>query len=330
MSCRLFSIVAIFVGLSAGGCKSVMSQLPVKGPPESDPTRIVAEVFKEAPEIVRFSSTSAGELSIELEGRMYRPGEDGLMMGRAFSRIASDPILWPEAATRGTTILFCHGVNDNSASAMAQMFSWAGFRVFQFDYRGFGNSTKAELTALGLRDDTLAAVAYLRSRSDVDPNRIVLTGHSLGAAMAISAAAELEASGNPVAAVVANAGPANSRVALNDRLPIVGYLMGGIDGPQPEDQAARLLRTPLLITHPADDGILGLHHAQRLFEANREAGGRATLLTYPTGGHVSTYLSYPSYEAPVIGWLVHHLTPGTPKDWDKPKPPIDDRKMLSR
>jgi len=292
------------------GCASIMSQLPVKGPPESQ-ERIVAEVFKEQPEIVRFPSRPAGDTPVELEGRMYKPGVDGMMLGMVQDHTLSSPVQWPKEVTDGTTILFCHGVQDNNASPMANLFSAAGFRVFQFDYRGFGNSTKAQTTALGLRDDTLAAVAYLRSRPDVDPTRIVLAGHSLGGAMAIAAAAELEAAGQPVAAVVSNAAPANSRLALEEHLPILGYFLGGIDGPQPEAQAARLIKTPLLITHPVDDDVLQPYHAKRLLDANRNAGGKAVLLLYPEGGHVKAYLGKPSYEAPVIGWLVYQLRPTT-------------------
>jgi fermentation-respiration switch protein FrsA (DUF1100 family) len=66
-----------------------------------------------------------------------------------------------------------------------------------------------------------------------------------------------------------------------------------------------------LITHPVDDDVLQPYHAKRLLDANRNAGGKAVLLLYPEGGHVKAYLGKPSYEAPVIGWLVYQLRPTT-------------------
>ncbi|MFO0491604.1 MAG: hypothetical protein ACK51T_04145, partial [bacterium] len=72
------------------GCTPIMSQLPVKGPPESQ-ERIIAEVFKEQPEIVRFPSRPAGDTPVELEGRMYKPGEDGMMLGVVPDRMRSSP-----------------------------------------------------------------------------------------------------------------------------------------------------------------------------------------------------------------------------------------------
>lgn len=54
----------------------------------------------------------------------------------------------------------------------------AGYRVFVFDYRGFGDSAgdRTTLSPVGQLDDLRSAVAYLTTREDVDPARIGVFG----------------------------------------------------------------------------------------------------------------------------------------------------------
>src|SRR5438128_12571401 len=65
----------------------------------------------------------------------------------------------------------------------------AGHRVLLFDYRGYGGNAGTP-TEMGLRADARAALAYLRSRPDIDAARIVYFGESLRAAGAAQLAAE--------------------------------------------------------------------------------------------------------------------------------------------
>ncbi len=52
---------------------------------------------------------------------------------------------------------------------------------FMFDYRGFGKS-KGTPSQAGLLDDTQSAINVVRHRSDVNPQRLVLFGQSIGGA----------------------------------------------------------------------------------------------------------------------------------------------------
>lgn len=81
----------------------------------------------------------------------------------------------------------------------------AGLAVLRYDDRGVGQSTGdfAAATSWDFASDVEAAVAYLRSRDDVDGARIGLAGHSEGGLIAPMVAAE---SGD-VAFVVLMAGP---------------------------------------------------------------------------------------------------------------------------
>lgn len=67
-----------------------------------------------------------------------------------------------------------------------------GFAVLRFDDRGFGKSEGdfSKATNLDFVGDALAAVAWLKSRSEVDAARIGLAGHSEGGIVAPRAAAQ--------------------------------------------------------------------------------------------------------------------------------------------
>ncbi len=66
-----------------------------------------------------------------------------------------------------------------------------GIAVLRYDKRGVGQSTGTPETAttLDLAGDAACAVAYLKSRKEIDPERIGLIGHSEGAMIAPSIAA---------------------------------------------------------------------------------------------------------------------------------------------
>lgn len=67
-----------------------------------------------------------------------------------------------------------------------------GFVVLTFDWRGRSSEENRQLLRTSaleiLRADVAAAVGYLRQRPEVDPERIVLAGHSVGGTLAIEAA----------------------------------------------------------------------------------------------------------------------------------------------
>ena len=69
-----------------------------------------------------------------------------------------------------------------------------GIAVLRYDDRGVGRSTGAFATATtpDFASDALAAVAYLKTRDDVNPAAIGLAGHSEGGVVAPIAAAESE------------------------------------------------------------------------------------------------------------------------------------------
>ena len=69
---------------------------------------------------------------------------------------------------------------------IADYLTQKGIAVLRYDDRGVGQSTGSfpDATTMDFADDVLAAVSYLKSRQDIDPEKIGLIGHSEGGMIA--------------------------------------------------------------------------------------------------------------------------------------------------
>jgi len=90
------------------------------------------------------------------------------------------------------TILYCHGNLESIEPywERVELLYRAGYNVFIFDYEGYGMS-QGETSEDALYADGRAALAYVRSRPDVNQAHIVIYGWSLGAVVAIDLAARV-------------------------------------------------------------------------------------------------------------------------------------------
>ncbi len=84
------------------------------------------------------------------------------------------------------------GTRHDGLAPFAERFADAGIAALAFDYRHFGDSTGEPRQLLDIRlqlADWAAALAYVRSRDDVDPDRVAVWGSSFGGGHAITTAA---------------------------------------------------------------------------------------------------------------------------------------------
>ncbi|MEN6334010.1 MAG: alpha/beta fold hydrolase [Phycisphaerales bacterium] len=88
---------------------------------------------------------------------------------------------------------------------LADWLTRRGIAVLRVDDRGVGGSTgsTSQATSTDFARDVLAGAQYLRTRNEIDPNRIGLIGHSEGGIVAPMAAVD----SNDVAFIVLMAGP---------------------------------------------------------------------------------------------------------------------------
>lgn len=177
------------------------------------------------------------------------------------------PAAGGEAGRRGTVVYF-HGNAGNLAGRAEIARRWAelGLSVLLFDYRGYGLSEGSPSEA-GLYRDGAAAYRHVRRERGVPPDRILLHGHSLGAAVAVKTAVD-----HPAAGLVASAGFATVP-SLASRL--YGWLPGrAFEGWTRNrfDSESRIGRIdiPLLVVAGGRDEIVASEEVRRLFRAARE------------------------------------------------------------
>lgn len=172
------------------------------------------------------------------------------------------------------TVLHLHG-NAANISNHLPLVAWLpaqGFNVLMFDYRGFGKS-QGKPTLDGVVQDARAALNALRARADVDPNRIVVYGHSLGGATALRLLAEDR--GGVRLAIIESAFDRYRGIARDAAGPGLGTVLSPLIAGLPDtasDPIAVLARidVPLVFIHGTDDRVIPIAHGERLFAAARE------------------------------------------------------------
>ena len=159
-------------------------------------------------------------------------------------------------------VLVCNGNGgDRSMRApLAAALSRMGLAVLLFDYRGYGGNP-GHPTEGGLAADARAALGYLAGRPEVDPERVIYFGESLGAAVALRLATE-----RPPAALVLRS-PFASLAEVGRRhypvLPVSLLLRDRYDSAA----LAGRLDAPLLVVAGGRDQIVPASHSRRLFDA---------------------------------------------------------------
>jgi dipeptidyl aminopeptidase/acylaminoacyl peptidase len=175
-------------------------------------------------------------------------------------------IMRREASDEGPWALFLHGNAATIASSVnishyVQLRN-LGLNVIAPEYRGFagleGVPTEATLAA-----DARAAYDYLRATRHVSPSRIVIYGWSLGSAVAIDLASEVEQG-----AVILEGAPASLVDIGQRRYPFfpIRLLMRS-----PFESIGKIgrIHSPMLFLHSPDDTVVPIAEGRRLFEAAR-------------------------------------------------------------
>jgi alpha-beta hydrolase superfamily lysophospholipase len=174
--------------------------------------------------------------------------------------------LWlprPEAAA--PVLLFLHGVRwDVRASAPRMRRLHAlGFSVLAIDYRGFGRSSPALPSETLVAEDARAAWDWLARTQPQAPR--YLFGHSLGAAVAVRLAQEVD---DEAGLIVEGAFTSTPDVLRSTRwgwLPVAGLIT------QRFDAASRIVSvgSPVLVVHGGDDTMIAPHLGRALYEHAR-------------------------------------------------------------
>ena len=182
------------------------------------------------------------------------------------------------ATTPGPAVVFLHGNGEFAAHWPQEMLAYAemGVAVLIPEYRGYHGAGGRPGEAPILRD-LEAWAARLAARPEVDPDRLVFHGRSLGTGFA----AQLVPRRRPAALVLGSSFTSLADAAhdlmgvprwlVRDRLEVRGVLehYGG----------------PVLLLHGDDDRVTPAGHAAANAAAARAGGSDVTHVTYPDTGH---------------------------------------------
>lgn len=183
-----------------------------------------------------------------------------------------------EAGSSRLPLVIYFGGNAEEVSWMAEMsVKFPGWALLAVNYRGYagnpGQPGEAAMVA-----DAVALYDWAATRADVDPQRVVAIGRSLGSGVAVRLAAARRLAG------VVLVTPYDSLRAVAQRL--YRFVPVGLLLRHPFDSLAHAGRidTPMLALVAAEDTLIPPDHARRLFEAWR---GPRTWALIPRADHDS-------------------------------------------
>ena len=195
------------------------------------------------------------------------------------------------------TVIFVHG-NGGNITASWPFVNWLpgnGYNVFTFDYRGYGNS-QGTPSPQGLFEDTQAAIAYIRQKADIDPDKLFVISQSLGGNNTIAAIGSTSPSHTPlgyenmkqgIRAIVIDSTFYFYTSIANAKIPGAGLLMN--DDYSAAHHVAALAPIPLLFIHGTSDRIVPYEQGKRLFEI---APDPKQFITIPGGQHITALSSF--------------------------------------
>lgn len=191
---------------------------------------------------------------------------------------------WPADDPKAPAVLYLHGARWNLTGQLfrIQQLHDFGFSVLAIDYRGFGKSDGDLPSEETVYEDARVAWQALAQRQP-DPKRRFIYGHSLGGAIAIDLASQLDRSGAAQARglIVESSFTTLADIAKSlstPWLPLQLILSQKFDA---VDKIAQV-GMPVLIVHGTDDRYVPSRFSERLFEA---APGRKKLLLIEGGTH---------------------------------------------
>ena len=188
---------------------------------------------------------------------------------------------WLPAETSRASLLFLHGNAGNISHRLASLeqFNRLGLSVLILDYRGYGRS-EGRPSEAGTALDARAGWQWLEAQSPDAPDRLLVFGRSLGAAVAAELAHE-----HPPAALILESS-FRSVPALGQQLYPWLPVRWLARLHYPTEEYVRQVEAPVLVIHSPDDEIIPFSEGEAVYRA---AGDRAELLVI-RGGHNDGFL----------------------------------------
>ena len=170
-----------------------------------------------------------------------------------------------ESSATPAVLLWCHGNAGNiihRLDNLAELYR-LGLSVFLFDYRGYGRS-RGSPSEEGLYQDALGAYTYVTGTRRIRPDRLVLFGRSLGAAVAGEVASQRSAAG----LILESAFPSIEALARTHYFGLpVHWLLGARFNLTDRLQQ---ISVPILFVHGDRDTIVPIQLGKQVFDSAHE------------------------------------------------------------
>lgn len=238
--------------------------------------------FPDQPENSRIFVQSPRFLGLPYEN-LHITTKDGVVLNAIFLK---------QAGARlgiAPTIIMFHGNAGNIGHRLINahvLYSYTGSNIFMLDYRGYGKSDGSP-SEKGFELDAVASIEYLLSRSDIDHEKIILHGRSLGGAVAF-ALSYLEQYADILFAVVVE----NTFTSIPDmskhlfkylkQLPSWCY-----KNKYPSIDRVKSITTPTLFLSGLADQLVPPKHMSKLYNVSGAYVKR--IETFETGTHNETW-----------------------------------------
>ena len=225
-----------------------------------------------------------------------------------------DGWLFPPESNQGT-VIFVHGHRDNRLNFIneAVMVHEQGYGVLVFDLRNAGTS-EGDITTLGYYEsqDVITAYEWLITQPDINPEQIILYGHSMGGVSVAMALGELTSVSGAVldSTFISVEDNINDIVAqiLPFTTPITEFIMWVMEREadvnfydlRPVD-VVDSVDIPLLVLHGSDDRLIPPNNGETLFDVADNPYG---FVVFDGAEHGGFYDLDPEfYESTLLGFL---------------------------
>lgn len=211
------------------------------------------------------------------------------------------------------TLLFFHGNAGNISYNLDRLrvFHEAGLDVLIMDYRGYGKSDGVP-SELGLAQDAMSMYFHLTEQRGVVPERLILYGESLGAAVAINLATKV-----PVAGIIVEAPFTSNADRVTKKWPLIPWEHILRDNYDSMPKIGKI-NTPVLFVHSVDDEIIPFGNSQRLYATANDPKELIKL----RGTHRNSFISSFDIYSDKVTSFVHDLMI---KPRAKPEPGAPER-----
>jgi len=181
------------------------------------------------------------------------------------------------------TLLWFHGNAGNinrRLDNLKMIYEKVPVNVFIIDYRQYGRS-EGKVSEQGTYIDARAALAYLHSRKEINREKIIFFGRSLGSAVAV----ELALNEKCCALILET--PFTSILEMGKKL--YPFLPLSLLLKTKYDSLAKIgnIKVPILVMHGDKDDLVPFEHGKRLYDMANEP---KEFYTIPGAGHNDTHI----------------------------------------